>query len=109
MSEVSVGVLKAVANPHRLEACWQLARGESSLSDVAAHLGISRPLVAHHLGILLEAGLVEARRETPWTFYRLRPALLSHLVGELSGLLDASRSTQAEAGGKPDKRRRSQR
>ncbi|MGW0435676.1 ArsR/SmtB family transcription factor [Micromonospora sp. NPDC003197] len=47
---------------------------EVSAGDIALHFpAISRPAVSQHLGVLTEAGLVDARRDGNRRLYRLRP------------------------------------
>jgi protein-tyrosine-phosphatase len=49
----------ALADPHRLEIVDELALSERSPSELGAVLRIGSNLLAHHLGVLEEAGLVE--------------------------------------------------
>ena len=37
---------------------------------IAAKLGVSQPTVSQHMGVLVDAGLVDAKRIKQWTFYK---------------------------------------
>lgn len=49
----------ALADPHRLEIVDELTMSDRSPSELGASLAIGSNLLAHHLGVLEEAGLVE--------------------------------------------------
>jgi|SRR5215467_11661246 len=60
----------AVAEPRRRDILSYLALEERPVSDIVAELGLAQPSVSKHLRVLLEVGLVEARREGRYMFYR---------------------------------------
>ena len=64
---------KALADVNRLRIVRRLAEGEASMADLIAHVGLSQPLVSHHLKRLRVAGLVETRRVGRQTVATLRP------------------------------------
>lgn len=41
---------------------------------IAQKLGVSQPTTSRHMKILVDAGLVRAKSQKGWTFYRLDPA-----------------------------------
>ena len=51
------------------------AEGELCVCELTFALGESQPKVSRHLALMREAGVVEARREGTWVFYRIHPAL----------------------------------
>jgi len=51
----------------------RLAEGPASVGALIDHVGLSQPLVSHHLRRLREAGLVESRRAGRETICSLRP------------------------------------
>jgi predicted transcriptional regulator len=55
-----LGVLHALANPHRLRVLGVLVEGRKYVSQLARELQISRPLLQIHLRKLEQAGLVSS-------------------------------------------------
>lgn len=64
-------VAKAAANPHRLELLEQLGQGERSVEVLADRVRVSIANASQHLQQMRRAGLVTARREGRFVFYRL--------------------------------------
>jgi len=87
--ERSVRVLKAIADPARLQilaALWA-ASEPVCICDFTAALGLSQPTVSHHMARLRRAGLVGFRRRGLWAHYSLRPDLDAATQGLLRSLL----------------------
>ena len=63
--------LKALGDETRLRMVALLAHGELCVCHLESGLELPQPTVSRHLGILRMAGLVEARRNGTWVFYRL--------------------------------------
>lgn len=77
---------KALADPTRVAIVNRLAgAGEVCVCAFVGDLGLSQPTVSHHLRILREAGLVEARRAGTWMYYRLIPEAVGALASALAG------------------------
>jgi ArsR family transcriptional regulator len=75
---------KALADPTRLAIVNRLAgAGEVCVCAFVDDLGLSQPTISHHLRVLREAGLVEARRRGTWGYYRLVPETVAALAGAL--------------------------
>lgn len=64
-------VAKAAAHPHRLELLEQLAQGERSVEVMADRIGVPVANASQHLQHMRRAGLVAARRQGKFVFYRL--------------------------------------
>lgn len=76
---------KALADPSRVAILSMLSAEEECCVCVFTDaLDLSQPTVSHHLRILREAGLVEARRRGTWAFYRLVPDALEALRSALA-------------------------
>jgi len=90
-------VLKALADPLRLEIIDLLRREELCGCHFVEELGVAQPLVSHHLKVLREAGLVTTSRVRYWTYYRLEAEPLERLS-------DLFRAVATDASG-PDARR----
>ena len=52
----------AIADPNRRYLLEELRRGPKTVNELAAGLPVSRPAVSQHLKVLLDAGLVNAKR-----------------------------------------------
>jgi demethylmenaquinone methyltransferase/2-methoxy-6-polyprenyl-1,4-benzoquinol methylase/ArsR family transcriptional regulator len=69
--EPALAALNAAGEETRLRLLALLAESELTVSEAVAILGQSQPRVSRHLKLLVEAGLVERRREGAWAFFRL--------------------------------------
>ena len=85
----------ALADPARRRIVDILASGEHTAGQLAEVVGgefrISRTAVSKHLGILRLAGLVDARIDGPWRWYRLGfrgMDVIEHAVADLRWKLD---------------------
>lgn len=67
-------VFRAFADPTRLRILSLLLRGELCVCDIVNTLDIPQPTASRHLAYLRKAGLVEARRDGLWMYYKLAPA-----------------------------------
>ncbi len=69
--------LRAAADPTRLRILALAAGCDLCVADFAEVLGQSQPRVSRHLGVMVEAGLLERRRESKNVFFRLAPTGLA--------------------------------
>ncbi len=73
----------ALADPARLQIIDTLGAGDTSPSELAAMLAIGSNLLAHHLGVLEQAGLITRRRsggDRRRTYLQLVPGTLESLT-----------------------------
>ena len=74
-------VAKALAHEHRLELLELIAQGERTVEALAERCGITIANASQHLQHLRRAGLVTARRQAKYVFYKLAdPAVLDLLA-----------------------------
>lgn len=71
LHESFAGIAKAAAHPHRLVLLEHLAQGERNVDALAATAGLTVANASQHLKSMLRAGLLSARRDGKFTFYRL--------------------------------------
>ena len=64
-------VTKALADGNRLRVLMALTGGELCVCQIIEMLGLAPSTVSKHLSVLYQAGLVEARKEGRWMYYRL--------------------------------------
>lgn len=71
LHESFAAIAKAAAHPHRLVLLEHLAQGERNVDALAATAGLTVANASQHLKSMLRAGLLSARRDGKFTFYRL--------------------------------------
>jgi DNA-binding transcriptional ArsR family regulator len=91
---LSAPVLKALANARRLEVLGWLKAPRAHFPPqvdgdlvkdgvcglfIAEKLGVSQPTASEHLRILVQAGLVRAKRIKQWTFYKRDEARIAEV------------------------------
>jgi ArsR family transcriptional regulator len=64
-------VFRALSDPTRLRILNLLKGGELCVCDLVDVLDVPQPTASRHLAYLRRAGLVLARREAHWNYYRL--------------------------------------
>lgn len=83
-------IFSALADPTRLRIVELLAeQGEMSGSEIANRLTISLALFCHHSRTLVEAGLVQARKEGQTKYSSLNRELLLDCFASFQGLTQA--------------------
>src|SRR5215470_13412538 len=98
MKNNNEGALKALANDRRLQILQWLkeptrhfppqvdgdlvADGVCGLL-IAEKLGVSQPTVSDHMRLLVQSGLVRAKRNKQWTFYRRDERRISEFTRSL--------------------------
>ena len=70
-TELAVRRFKALGDPTRLRIVQVLAGGPRCVCEVQDQVDVAANLLSHHLKVLREAGLVQARRRGRWMDYRL--------------------------------------
>lgn len=79
-------LLKALADPIRLEVIEALAGGERCVCDLTSELGLAQSKLSFHLKVLRDAGLLADRHSGRWVYYQLQPEALERLRGWLAAL-----------------------
>jgi len=93
-------VFKVLSDPTRLRLSVLLSlRAEICVCELAQAIGVPDFKISRHLSIMRAAGLVEARREGTWMFYRLsaaRTRLEERLLGCLRECLADHPTVQSD-------------
>lgn len=90
-------LLKALADPIRLQVVEALAGGERCVCELTEELGLAQSRLSFHLKVLKDAGLLADRQQGRWSYYRLQPAALHQLQGWLNQLLSCCAAAPAPA------------
>src|SRR5215813_2415621 len=83
-------VAKTLGHAHRLELLEQVAQGERSVEILAQRTGMSIANASQHLQHMRRAGLVAARREGKFVFYRLADDAVLHLLAAVRRIAERS-------------------
>jgi len=84
--EQARALLKALADPCRLQVLEALASGERCVCDLTTDLGLAQSRLSFHLKVLRDAGLLSDRHSGRWVYYHLRPEALEALQAWLTAL-----------------------
>ena len=67
-------VFKAFCDENRLTILEMLQSGEKCACVLLDKLAITQPTLSHHMKILVDSGIVKARKEGKWTHYSISAA-----------------------------------
>ena len=78
--QLKAEVIAAAGHPIRLAIIEFLKDGEQCVCDIAAHVGAQRSNVSRHLAVMLNAGIVDCRKDGLKVIYTLKtPCILNFL------------------------------
>jgi ArsR family transcriptional regulator len=72
-------MLKAMSEPKRLRIVDMLSCGELCACEILEAFHITQPTLSHDMKVLVEAGIVEDRREGKNIYYSLRADTLAEM------------------------------
>lgn len=75
---------KCLSDENRLRILACVSHGKKSVTSIVEELGLSQPLVSHHLKELKRSLLVKIERSGPFIYYELSDARILDVVGLLS-------------------------
>lgn len=81
------GAFRALADPTRRRILELLSRRDLTAGEIAEEFPIAFPSVSRHLGVLKDAGLVDAEREGQHIRYRLNTTVSQEVVRYLLKLV----------------------
>ncbi|MCP9902437.1 winged helix-turn-helix transcriptional regulator [Cyanobium sp. Cruz CV13-4-11] len=79
-------LLRALADPIRLQVIEALGGGERCVCDLTSELALAQSKLSFHLKVLKETGLLADRQSGRWVYYRLQPEALERLRAWLAAL-----------------------
>jgi ArsR family transcriptional regulator len=66
-----VELFKALSDVNRLMIVEMLTSGELCACRILEKFEITQPTLSHHMKILVDSGIVNARKEGKWTYYSI--------------------------------------
>ena len=80
-AHATAALFRALGDPARVRILNLLAtRGEPiCVCDLVAPLGLAQATVSHHLGKLVDAGLLRREERGTWSFFSIEPLACSRL------------------------------
>ena len=80
-------IAKAIAHPLRIAIIDFLKDGEQCVCDIAEHIGSERSNVSRHLSVMVNAGVLEYRKEGLKVMYRLKCVCILDFFSCVTGVL----------------------
>ena len=79
-------IARAVSDPTRFAILSKIAqsRGDLACANLTGEMEITPATISHHIKELNAAGLIEARREGKFYFYRVNQSVWSEYLKELA-------------------------
>ncbi|HDN79940.1 MAG TPA: transcriptional regulator [Chloroflexi bacterium] len=81
----AVRLFGLLAHPARLRILDELRRGEACVCHLQAVLKRPQPYISQQLRVLRQAGVIEARKQGLYVYYRLADERVERLLGEILG------------------------
>jgi len=90
-SRLSLDFFKALADPNRIAILVHLVErgGEEKVTEVSCCCPVDISVVSRHLGVLRDAGILEARKSGREVLYRVRADKLARFLRELADSVEA--------------------
>ncbi|MCK9450654.1 MAG: metalloregulator ArsR/SmtB family transcription factor [Bacteroidales bacterium] len=80
--EKVAGRLRAIAHPVRLAIIEMLTKNSKmSVTEIYLHLDIEQAAASHHLNIMKNKGILDAKRDGKKIYYSLRNTTLADIIG----------------------------
>jgi len=80
-------ILKALGDSNRLKIIELLSCGEKCACEILESFKFTQPTLSHHMKVLIDCGLVKARKDGIWNLYRLDTNNCNRLVLFLLNLI----------------------
>jgi len=85
--EKQAEIAKAIAHPLRIAIIDFLRDGEQCVCDIAEHVGSERSNVSRHLSVMVNAGVLEFRKEGLKVIYSLKCLCILDFFACVTGVL----------------------
>ena len=78
--EVNSRIFKALSDVNRLKIIDLLSYEEKCGGKILEHFNFTQPTLSHHMKVLIECGLVEARMCGTWSYYKISNESAKELI-----------------------------
>jgi DNA-binding transcriptional ArsR family regulator len=85
--QMQCDICKALGHPLRMAIVDQLKDRETAAADLIANLEISKANLSKHMSLLMQGGIVEARRDGRQIYYRLTDSDIHKACAIMSAIL----------------------
>jgi ArsR family transcriptional regulator, arsenate/arsenite/antimonite-responsive transcriptional repressor len=88
-----VNFFKAICDSHRHEILHLIKKNkEMNATDIINKINLSQPTISHHLKILVDAGVLESRKEGKETHYQINGKYINHCCHGFAADICSSKS-----------------
>lgn len=77
---IQARVFKAMSDENRLKILELLREKEYNASELLQEMDFGQSTLSHHMRILLNAGIIDARKNGKWTFYNLNKEAYEQMI-----------------------------
>ena len=77
---VQARVFKAMSDENRLKILELLHERDCNASELLDEMDFGQSTLSHHMKILLNAGVVQARKNGKWTYYTLQRGAYEQMI-----------------------------
>ncbi|MEW6594057.1 MAG: ArsR/SmtB-type metalloregulator TsoR [Thermodesulfobacteriota bacterium] len=84
--QISAFLARSLADENRLRILFAVSTGKKPVSVIVEEVGLSQPLVSHHLKELRRSLLVRVERSGPFVYYELADRRVLRILEELATL-----------------------
>ncbi|MER5258161.1 MULTISPECIES: metalloregulator ArsR/SmtB family transcription factor [unclassified Streptomyces] len=92
LTSVDADVIRVLGDPLRLQIVTLLAQETLCTTHLVEETGAKQTNLSNHMKVLREAGLVETEPCGRFTYYKLRPEVLTSLSGRFAELAASART-----------------
>lgn len=78
--EENAKLLKVLSDQNRLKIIDILSCGERCACDILEFFDFTQPTLSHHMKVLMEAGLVNVKKDGLWSYYSLNKTKCNDII-----------------------------
>ena len=80
-------LFQTLGDTNRLKIIRFIGNQSRSVSEIVNSIGLSQPLVSHHLRVLREKNILKTKREGPFIYYELNDCRIIDALGIFSEII----------------------